>query len=97
MQQMRSLRYFGAIFDLIARARILNRMRAGSQCNEVARSASLASMLYASPAWWGFTTAQDRDRLERLMGRLRRGVFSRLKIGHLVTWLRRLTGSYLGL
>src|SRR6218665_2657646 len=30
-------------------------------------------MLYASPACWGFTTAQDRDRLERLMGRHWRG------------------------
>src|SRR6218665_1902647 len=29
----------------------------------------------APQAWWGFTTAQDRDRLERLMGRLRRGFF----------------------
>src|SRR6218665_1269470 len=27
----------------------------------------------------------------------RRGVFYRLKLGHLVTWLRRLTGNYLGL
>src|SRR6218665_184102 len=44
------------------------------QLFEVARSTTLASMLYASSAWWGFTTAQDRDRLERLMGRLRRGV-----------------------
>src|SRR6218665_489487 len=34
---------------------------------------TLASMLYASPAWWGYTTAQDRDRIERLMSRLRRG------------------------
>src|SRR6218665_890806 len=55
------------------------------QLFKVARSTTLASKLYAFPAWWGFTTAQDRDRLERLMGRLRRGVFSRLKIGHLVT------------
>src|SRR6218665_1346013 len=45
------------------------------QLFEVARSTTLAFMLYASPAWWGFTTAQDRDRLERLMGRLRRWFF----------------------
>jgi len=32
-------------------------------------------MLYASPAWWGFKTAHDRDRLERLVLRLRRGGF----------------------
>src|SRR6218665_1417836 len=58
------------------------------QLFEVARSTTLASMLYASPAWWGFTTAQDRDRLERLMGGLRRGVFS---FGDLAA------GGYLGL
>src|SRR6218665_2654984 len=45
------------------------------QLFEVARLTTLASMLYASPAGWGFTTAQDRDRLERLMGRLRRVFF----------------------
>src|SRR6218665_3383563 len=33
---------------------------------------TVASLLYASPAWWGFTSAQDRDRLERMVGRLRR-------------------------
>src|SRR6218665_2680186 len=43
------------------------------QLYEVAQSTTLASMLYASPAWWGFTTAQDRDRLGRLMGWLRGG------------------------
>src|SRR6218665_3392596 len=54
--------------------RVLRSHGLGSpQLFEVARSTTLASMLYASPAWWGFTTAQDRDRLERLMGRLRRG------------------------
>ena len=37
--------------------------------------ATLASMLYASPAWWGFTSARDKDRLEKLIGRLRRGSF----------------------
>src|SRR6218665_136957 len=29
-------------------------------------------LLYASPAWWGFISAQDRDRLERMVGRLQR-------------------------
>src|SRR6218665_3992240 len=32
-------------------------------------------MLYASPAWWGFKTAHGRDRIERLVRRLRRGGF----------------------
>src|SRR6218665_3249001 len=46
-----------------------------TQLHEVARMTTLASMLYASPAWWDFTTAHDRDRLERLVRRLRRGGF----------------------
>src|SRR6218665_1147885 len=41
----------------------------------VARLTSVASLLYASPAWWGFTTAEQRNRLERLLLRLRRGGF----------------------
>ena len=40
------------------------------QLQEVARMSTVASLLYASPAWWGFTSAQDRDRLERMVGRL---------------------------
>ena len=42
------------------------------QLQEVARMTTVASLLYASLAWWGFTSAQDRDRLERMVGRLRR-------------------------
>src|SRR6218665_550549 len=34
---------------------------------------TIASLLYASPAWWGFTSAADRSKLERLVARLRRG------------------------
>ena len=30
-------------------------------------------MLYASPAWWGYTSANDRARIDRLINRLRRG------------------------
>jgi len=41
---------------------------------------TLASMLYASPVWWGFTTAQERDRIENLMSRLRLGGY--LPQGH---------------
>jgi len=46
-----------------------------TQVHKVARMTTLACMLYASLAWWGFTTAHDRDRLERLFRRLRRGGF----------------------
>src|SRR6218665_1928294 len=61
--------------DSIHALRMLRSHGLGStQLFEVARSTTLASMLYASLAWWGFTAAQDIDRLERLMGQLRRGV-----------------------
>jgi len=43
------------------------------QIHVVESRTTLASMLYASLAWWEFTTAQDRDRIEKLMSRLRRG------------------------
>src|SRR6218665_151300 len=33
----------------------------------------IASLLYASPSWWGYTSAADRSKLERLVARLRRG------------------------
>jgi len=46
-----------------------------SQLHVIAHSTTLASMLYAFPAWWGFTSARDKDRLEKLIGRLWRGGF----------------------
>src|SRR6218665_3138251 len=45
------------------------------QLHVIARSTTLASMLYASPSWWGFTSAWDKDRLEKLIGWQRRGGF----------------------
>src|SRR6218665_683691 len=41
----------------------------------VARLTTVAFLLYSSPAWWGFTTTEQRNRLERLLLRLRRGSF----------------------
>src|SRR6218665_2240029 len=35
----------------------------------------LCNSMLASPAWWGFTSALDKDRLEKLIGRLQRGGF----------------------
>ena len=37
----------------------------------VCRSVVLAKLLYASSAWWGFTTTDDRHRIEAVV---RRGV-----------------------
>src|SRR6218665_710281 len=31
--------------------------------------------MYASPAWWGYTRAKDQEKLERLVGRLKRQGF----------------------
>ena len=40
--------------------------------HEVARATTVARVLYAAPAWWGFTTAVDRARIERFLARTRR-------------------------
>ena len=42
---------------------------------QVYKSVVVAKLLYASPAWWGFASAADRQRVEAL---LRRGVRSGL-------------------
>ena len=39
------------------------------------RAVVIAKLTYASSAWWGFTTAEDRQRLEAV---IRRGIRSRL-------------------
>src|SRR6218665_2601730 len=41
--------------------------------HEVTRATTLNSLLYASPTWWGFASARDRERLERLVNKLRKG------------------------
>ena len=41
--------------------------------HQVARATTVASLLYASPAWWGLATAEDKSHMEKLLGRIRRG------------------------
>src|SRR5688572_17533322 len=41
----------------------------------VTRATTMARMMYASPAWWGYMEAGDRDRLERFTQRLRSAGF----------------------
>src|SRR6218665_3173928 len=42
--------------------------------HEVARATMMARQTYASPAWWGYLTAEDRDRIDRFYQRaIRRG------------------------
>jgi len=51
---------------------VLRRHGMNDQCLQaVYRSVVLAKLLYASSAWWGFTTADDRHRIEAVV---RRGV-----------------------
>jgi hypothetical protein len=38
----------------------------------VARCTTISRLLYASPAWWGLTSADDRLRLERLQRKMQR-------------------------
>ena len=41
----------------------------------VTSATTMARMMYASPAWWGYMGAGDRDRLERFTQRLRSAGF----------------------
>ena len=38
----------------------------------VTEATTVARLLYAAPAWWGYTSAADRQRLERLLTRTQR-------------------------
>src|SRR6218665_939614 len=41
----------------------------------VKRATTVSSLMYASPAWWGFTDASERSRLNRLIAGLMRAGF----------------------
>src|SRR6218665_2925178 len=64
------MRFF---YPCVAHAEVPWAGESPTTCN--CRSTTLASMLYAFPAWWGFTSARDKDRLEKMIGRLQRGGF----------------------
>jgi len=40
--------------------------------HEVTRATTIARLLYASPAWWGYTSASDRNGLQRFLQRVKR-------------------------
>jgi len=42
-------------------------------CTITASLATMASLMNASPSWWGYTSAHDPDRIDRLISRLKRG------------------------
>ena len=37
------------------------------QLHQVAKATTLASLMYAAPSWWGYTSAKDRARVDRLV------------------------------
>src|SRR6218665_1937502 len=45
----------------------------GQQMHVVATMTTLASLIYASPSGWGYTSANDRDRIDKLISRSKRG------------------------
>ena len=57
----------------------LRTLRAHGMCDEllqsVFKSSTLSKLLYASPVWWGFTNAADRDRLETFIRKASRARF----------------------
>src|SRR6218665_3416817 len=57
-----------------------------TQVHEVARMTTLAYMLYASPAWWGFTTAQTETGWKDLSGGSAEEGSSWVMLSPLLTW-----------
>ena len=47
----------------------------GHELFEVTRATVIASILYASPAWWGFASAGARDRLQSCVNKCKRRGF----------------------
>jgi len=43
--------------------------------HDVARATTIAHLMYASSAWWGYTGSTYRDRIEGLIRRMKRGGF----------------------
>src|SRR6218665_3860277 len=54
--------------------------------HHVARATTVAS-LCTSPAWWGFASAEDKSRLERLVGRLSAAATCQMTSRQLSPWL----------
>src|SRR6218665_1150054 len=47
----------------------------GEALHEVTRATTMAQVMYASQAWWGYRRAKDQEKLERLVERLKRQGF----------------------
>ena len=57
----------------------LRTLRSHGMCDELLQSvfkaSTLSKLLYASPAWWGFTNSSDKDRLEAFLRKAARANF----------------------
>src|SRR6218665_1775315 len=58
--------------SILVRCAALRTLRSHGQLEEVTRVTTMATLLYAAPAWWGFASEGDMGRIERFIGRLRR-------------------------
>lgn len=47
----------------------------GKGLQKVTKATTIAQIMYALPAWWGFTRMKDRDKTDRLVHRMRRQGF----------------------
>ena len=52
----------------------------GTLCKKVAEATTLMKMMFAAPAWWGRTSAWDRERLSRFLAKTKRAGYLRLDI-----------------
>src|SRR6218665_102692 len=52
----------------------------------VARATTVALILYAAPAWWGFAGVGDRHHLQRLVARMRRSRYLPPDFRTLLPW-----------
>src|SRR6218665_3768699 len=43
--------------------------------NRVAKTTTVASLMYVAPAWWGFSSARDQARIEQLINKLKHSGF----------------------
>src|SRR6218665_2922471 len=55
--------------------------------HEVTRATTLARLLFAAPAWWGFALALDRERLQRFLNKAIRMGYLSTNTPISVTWL----------
>ena len=61
-----------------------------NELQEIFRATALGSLLYAAPAWWGFTSAEDQIRLESYLKRPKKLDSTHLLVKRLQTLLLQL-------